>query len=204
MINKKNNNAGLTMIEVLVVMAIVGLIIVAVYQFIITSSQSQRFAIEQATAIYDAQNSLESTVQEIREAADGDDGSWPIELADDHELIIYSDIDSDTETERIRYYLDGTEFKKETIEPTGFPIRYTDDPDVKTLSYHIQNGATPIFSYYGDDYPIESVDPLDTPADVTETNLIHIHLELNVYPQRQPETISIDSDVHIRNLKTNL
>ena len=205
MIRQIKNNQGITIIEVLITVAVLAIVIVIIYEFIISSSRLQVYVTQQATAIYDAQRSLESIGKEIREAADGDDGSWPIELADDNTLIIYSDIDTDEATERVRYYLAGTEFRKETTEPIGFPIQYTGEQKTTVLSYHVTNSENPIFTYYNQDYPTDVIyNPLETPADVTETMLVHIHLEINVNPTNIPDTFSVDSDIQIRNLKTNL
>lgn len=205
MIKDYNNKQGFTIVEIIFALSIFAIISLVIFEFYISSNRLESYTMEQATAIYDAQKSIETIIPEIREAADGDDGSWPIELADDNTLIIYSDIDSDLETERIRYYLDGNEFKKETTEPIGYPITYTGEQKTTVLSYNIQNNINSIFSYYNEDYPADTVNnPLTTPADVTETKLVHIHLEVNVNPNKIPDTFSVDSDVQIRNLKDNL
>ena len=138
-------------------------------------------------------------VKEIREARGGDDGSYIIEKADDFEFIFYSDIDKDELTERVRYFIEGTDFKKEVIKPQGFPINYPEENKKSfILSQYVRN-QPPIFRYF-DGLGVE----LSPPARLKDTKLMRVYLVINVDPARPPQNYELTSDVQIRNLKTNL
>jgi Tfp pilus assembly protein PilV len=100
-----NMERALTLIEAIVAIFIFSLVIGTVSGLILTVYRSHGFASQQSMAIEEARRGIEIMVKEIREAREGEDGSYPIEKADDKELIFYSDIDNDGKTERVRYYL---------------------------------------------------------------------------------------------------
>lgn len=201
---------GFTLIEVVIVLGITAVIIAGMYTFLIESYSTQRYISEQSEAINNARNGVEALVLEIREAADADTGAYPIETAEEQELIFYSDIDADVLTERIRYFLDGTNLQKGIIEPLTVPP-YTYEPSnevISTITSSVQNDTVPIFTYYNGNYltedEAEGENPLSYPADVTDIKLIKIFLEVNIDPTKVPETYELENYVQIRNLKDNL
>lgn len=107
---------GFTLIETIVTISIFALMMGAVSGFIIMAYRTHSYTWQQSTAINEARKGIETMVKEIREARPGDNGSYPIILAQDKEFIFYSDIDKDGETERVRYFLgsvgSGTQTKE--------------------------------------------------------------------------------------------
>lgn len=101
------NGAGFTLIEALVTIFVFTLISGAVFGFILRFYKNYAYVFHQSMAINEARRGIETMMKEIREARQGDDGSFAIELADDKEFIFYSDIDEDEGTERVRYFLGG-------------------------------------------------------------------------------------------------
>ncbi|MBL7053326.1 MAG: type II secretion system protein [Candidatus Portnoybacteria bacterium] len=329
---KKN---GFTLIEMLVTMSIFVIAMGTVAGFVITSYRSQGYILQQSSAIDEARKGIETMVKEIREAKMGDDGSYIIEKAEDYEIIFYSDIDKDGETEKIRYFIyqtstiiseeddcvsynqggscnvdfnnftdqpieqaeveicaegdlnGGNEYvdvyadgeylnqicrngcgqcsnqwdgctpfdvttqaadgsisfmadgssavgsggsgfcnweqnnhsmkarftftwtetdmneniilRKGVTQPTGYPIEYPEEnEDITILSQYIRN-QLPIFRYFDGDN-----NELDNPARLEDTKLMRVHLIINIDPLRAPEDFELESNVQIRNLKTNL
>jgi len=109
-----------TLIETLVAIFVFALAMVAVAGLIVLGYRTHGFTKEQSIAIEEAQRGIEKMVKEIREAKSGDDGSFPIEKADDKEFIFYSDIDDDGEVERVRYFLGNTRSGSQTQECVSF------------------------------------------------------------------------------------
>jgi len=109
-----------TLIETLVTIFVFILAMGAVTAFIVFGYKTHGFTKEQAIAIEEAQKGVEKMVKEIREAREGEDGSFPIEKADDKEFIFYSDIDDDGQTERVRYFLGNTQSGQQTQECVSF------------------------------------------------------------------------------------
>ena len=99
------NQRGFTLVETMVTIFILVIITGLVFGSIAFLYQTQSFAWQQSVAVDEARRGIKTMVREIREARTGDDGSYPIEKADDKEFIFYADIDKDGATERVRYYI---------------------------------------------------------------------------------------------------
>lgn len=94
-----------TIIETIVALFVLALIMGVVGGFIVMIYDVHGYTWQQSIAIDDARRWTEIMTAEIREARTGDNGAYPIEKAGDKEIIFYSDIDNDNETERVRYFL---------------------------------------------------------------------------------------------------
>jgi len=330
-----SNKNGFTLIEVLVTMSVFVIAMGAITSFVITSYRTQSYILQQSLAINEARKGVEVMVKELREAKMGDDGSYIIEKAEDYEIIFYSDIDKDGETEKIRYFIyqsdslisdqddcvsyvqggscnidfleftdnpiesaqveicaegdldNGNEYvdiyadgsylnkickngcgqcanqwqgcttfdvtneatngsisfmadgssavgswgggfcdweqnnhsmkarfnfswteidtseiiilRKGVTQPTGYPIKYPEEnEDVTILSQYIRN-QLPVFKYFDGDG-----NELEAPARLEDTKLMKVHLIININPERAPGDFELESNVQIRNLKTNL
>ena len=200
------SSRGFTLFETLLTISLVGLLMGAIGTAIITFYRAQDYSFEQAIAINEARKGIKTMVQEIREARDGENGAYIIEQADDHEFVFFSDIDNDNRAERVRYFLDGSNFTKGVTQAAGLPLVYaTSTEDQAIVSQYVRNGTTSIFAYYNGDWPGDQVaNPLPTPTRLLDTKLMEVTLEINVDPARAPDTFSLRSNVQVRNLKTNL
>jgi len=96
---------GFTLIETIVTIVIFTFIFGVVITFIIMAYGTHGYTWQQSMAINEARRGIEIMVQEIRTAKPGEDGSYPIEKAEDKEFIFYSDIDKDGSAEKVRYFL---------------------------------------------------------------------------------------------------
>jgi len=59
--------------------------------------------------------------KELREARMGDDGSYIIEKAEDYEIVFYSDIDKDGDTEKVRYFV----YQSQTLGSANDCVSYS-------------------------------------------------------------------------------
>ncbi|MDD5144645.1 MAG: type II secretion system protein [Candidatus Pacebacteria bacterium] len=189
-----------TLIETLVTIAIFALTMGVVSTFIVLGYKTQSYASQQAVAIGEARKGIETLVREIREAKSGEDGSYVIEQADDYEFIFYSNIDDDSASEKIRYFIDGTNFKKGVTDPSGSPPQYFPASEkITVLSEHVVN-SPPVFHYYDGD----GLEIVELPARPKDTKLMRVYLVVNVDLSRAPQSYELESSVQIRNLKDNL
>jgi len=198
---------GFSLIEALVTIFIFALIIISLNSFILSGYRAYYYNFQQTAAINEARRGIETMIKEIREAKTGDDGAYPLIEAGDSEFIFYSNIDSDSATERVRYFLDGTNLKKGVTKPTGDPPQYnTANETISVLSQYVRNGtSTPIFTYYNGNWPTDTVNnPLPTFTRLSDTKLMDVKVKINVDPNRPPNDFILESDTQIRNLKTNL
>ncbi len=202
----KKRVPGFSLVETLVAMGALTVILTSLYFFVSYFKKVQDYSLEQSLAITEARNGIETMVKEIREIQIANNGAYPIVTADDNTFIFYSDIDKDNSIERVRYFLDGTQFKKGTIEPRTNPVMYVDaDEIVTTITSYVNNTTTPVFTYYNGNWPSDTANnPLTTPANPTMVKYITIQLVINVAPAKAPQDFHLISDVAIRNLKENL
>jgi prepilin-type N-terminal cleavage/methylation domain-containing protein len=95
-----------TLIEMLVVIAVFGLIMAIISSSIIMLYRRQDYTMKQSIAIGEAREGLDTMIDELKEMRDGESGwSYAIEKANGNEIIFYSDIDNDGIAERVRYSL---------------------------------------------------------------------------------------------------
>jgi type II secretory pathway pseudopilin PulG len=191
---------GFTLLETLITIGIFVTASVVLWAFIVNGYKSQNFSLDQSAAITEAQRGVETFVKELREALPGDNGAYPIEIADAQNLIFYADFDRDNAIEKVHYWLDGSNLKKGVTEAAGSPLTYNpNNEQVEILSRYVRNEAEPVFTYRDGDY-----NELAAPADAVDVKLIHIYLRIDLYPQKAPTNYDLESDVAIRNLKENL
>jgi type II secretory pathway pseudopilin PulG len=198
---------GLTLIEISVVIGITIMLFAVLAPMFSNGFRNQFFLQDQNYAVEEARKGINLLVKEIREAADGDDGSFPIVSGSDNELIFFSDVDVDEVTERVHYFVNGSNLIKGVIEPTGFPLVYDPVNEVESVisKYIVNTTTTPIFRYYNGDYPGDTVNnPLATPVNIQSLKLVGINILVNVDPSKAPSSVAVQSFVQIRNVKNNL
>ena len=199
--NNKKNNFGFTLVEVLFAISIFALFSYMGSEYIISGLQMSRINNEQEEAIKNARNVLDSLIQEIREARQSERGNYLLDTVEPQRLIFYSDIDNDGLTDRITYVLEGTDFKKAVIEPTGSPLDYLSaNTSTTTSANYVNNQTQAIFTYYDTNNNL-IVNPS---ANKTLIRLIKVRIVTNVTPTILPGDYTLEIDVQIRNLKDNL
>jgi prepilin-type N-terminal cleavage/methylation domain-containing protein len=146
---------GYTLIEVLVAVSISTVLLVAVVQFVGNSFPVYRSTFLQTSADELAQLQMKRIAEEVREARTSDAGAYPIVQATPYKIIFYANVDADASVERVRYELVGTTLVKGIINPSAPPtvVYNVSQEQVSTIARSIYNGTTPIFTYYGSDYP---------------------------------------------------
>lgn len=94
-------------------------------------------------------------------------------------------------------------FRKGTTDPTGFPSLYQlDQETLSSLSQYVVNEGRglPVFTYYDENDDVIA-DPL---ANIQNITRVHVNMIINVDLNRAPDDFSLETDVHLRNLKKNL
>jgi prepilin-type N-terminal cleavage/methylation domain-containing protein len=202
---KTASQTGFTLIESIVVISVFTLAFLVVSQFIFMMFRAQGYTYSQSSAINEARKGVETMVKEIREGRMAENGAYMIEIANDYEFAFYGDIDKDSAIELVRYFIDGTDFKKSVTEPTAvsqlsdLPAQYLEQSEqIFVLSQYVRN-APPIFQYY-DGTGAE----LPAPARKKDTTMMKVNMIINVDPNRPPDDFILESEVQIRNLKNNL
>lgn len=194
MLNNSKKPKGFTLVETIVTVAIFVIAMGVVSGVIVYSYRIHGYVFQQSLAVSEARRGIETMVKEIREARAGEDGSYLIEEAGTSTFIFYSDVDHDLEVEKVKYYVEGTDFIKELFDPVGFPPEYSSSSQKIYLSKYVRN-VPPIFTYLD-----EEGNELAYPARKKKTKIIQVYLEINVNPSRIPTPFCLKSAVRPRNL----
>ena len=73
------------------------------------------------SAQLDARHLIKTMITELRKTQNSATGGYPIELASTSEIAFFSDIDSNGNVEKVRYFLSGNRLRKGVTPPTGSP-----------------------------------------------------------------------------------
>jgi prepilin-type N-terminal cleavage/methylation domain-containing protein len=184
---------GFTLVETIVVIFIFTLLAVGVttlFTHIFISSNDRLNAIDNID-----QSSLVATnfINQIRIASVGNDGSYPIQKADDAEIIFYSNYgQADGVVTKVRYYLATSTLYKEI------------DGKTSAVQNNIVNNDGRIFYYYDGDY-MGSSTPLTQPVSISQIKYVKINFDVLKQDVRNATTtFNVSAGASIRNLKTNL
>lgn len=195
---------GFTLTEILVVVAIVGLLSVGVGRFMrdvffLGSVTRGTLAVSQ-----DARNLLRVMTRELRAAAPSANGAFPLVTVASSSISFFSDINGTGQRDLVRYYVSSTTLMKGVITPTGTPLTYSSTTEkLFVVMSDVKNGSTSIFSYYDNTYAGTS-SPLTYPIAIQSVRLVKIDLTLDANQNRAPVTKTFTTQVSIRNLKDNL
>jgi len=196
---------GMTLIEIIIVIAILGIIMIAMSSFQLGILNNNRFSQDSLTSLQDAKTILRTMIKEMRTIAPSNNGSFAIINVATSTISFYSDIDGDAIKEQLRYFLVSTTLKKGVIKPSGSPLVYNPaNENISILANNIKNStSTMLFEYYNENYTGTS-SPLTYPINLSDIHLIKVNLMIDVDPNRSPVPRLYTSQVNLRNLKNNL
>ena len=195
---------GFSIIEILVGMFILVLIGAAVYTFQKDVLSLNRIFSSSLAAQEETRRALKTMSAEIRAASPSSIGAYALAETATSSFAFYGDLDGDFLKERIRYFLDGAIIKKGVIKPSGDPLTYNPaDETVSDLVHDVINGAAPVFDYYDANYE-GTTQPLAEPIDASSVRLIKITIMIDKDPSASPGSMTLTTQISMRNLKDNL
>ncbi len=157
------------------------------------------------SAQIEARNVLRTVVAELRSTSPSSLGAYALAQTATSSVTFYSNVDNDQYKERIRYFIQGTNFNRGIIHPSGSPLTYNAGSEqITTLVRNVRNGtSTAMFDYFDKNYSGTST-PLSVPVDPLAVRLVRITILVDSDPNRFPATIIETSQAMLRNLKDNL
>lgn len=198
----------MTLVELMVSIAIMLIAMEGFTLLFLKSWDTNKFIVEEGLASAAASHATNRIIRELRHVRQADNGDYPVESGSDFDLKVYLNIDDDTATERVHYFLDldTDQMKVGITNPTGSaPVSYpAADDSVSVLTNYVVNENTdPVFYYYNQNYPGDTVNnPIASPAAVDQIRLIRVHLFVNINPVHAPDNINIESFADLRNLNS--
>lgn len=186
---------GFTIIEVLVASALLVVIGAGLLGLQYIFSRNQVIVWQNYINIEEANRAAMTIAREIRNMNEGQEGSYPLISADDQEIVFYSDIDLNGQTERVRYTLSGNTLTKGVTQANGEPAEYNTINEVETIiTEYVRNGSDPVFYYYNSGWPTDTIsNPLPFGQRISDTSMIRLSLTINM--DEDPDTnYTIDTE----------
>ncbi|MBL8031269.1 MAG: prepilin-type N-terminal cleavage/methylation domain-containing protein [Candidatus Doudnabacteria bacterium] len=200
------HSRGFTLIELLVSIAVFSVIMVG-----IVSLFSNVFTVnrQQGSLLSDQDQVRKVSFQimtELRNAITSNLGAYPIDTADNQQLIFYTNSDGGTQVERVRYYIQNGNLYRGVVVPAGSPLSYNlASETVRVVQNNLSAGSTPIFYYYDDTYDGITGAPLVQPVNKTAIRFVKVVLPIaNKAGVQNTNSYSVTAMATIRSLKTNL
>lgn len=189
-----------SLIETLVVVAIVGAVGIALSVVILQGYKGNAYVFEAASSVDAARRGLFTALQNLREATYGQDGAYPVASAATSTVTFYADVDQDGPVERVRVYLSGTTLYRGVTNAGGNPPSYTGQPEtVQTVVAYVRNGTTtPLFAYYDSSGAL-----LTAPIDVSRVSFVTMDIRTDLNPTRAPNVYQLTGSATLRNLRDN-
>jgi len=189
----------MTLVELLVVIAVVSLVGVALSGAIQYFYRSNAFLLEQTAALDNARRGVREAVVAVREASYGDDGSYPIAYAATSTLVFYSDFDKDDSVEKETYTLINGVLYRAVVNSAGSPASYAGQPiSTSTVATYVTNStSTPLFTYYDQN----GVQLSATSTDESGIASVRISLMVDLNPLRAPNVFTLTETATLRNLR---
>ena len=194
------SRSGVTLIELVVGLGILGVIGLAVFSFQRDLFQLNRFVEGGLSREADARKVLKQFAAEARTASPSSIGSYAIEAASPTALTFFSDVDNDGVKERLRYFLSGGALMRGVLEPSGQPLTYNPANEVVSTAVRDVTGPAAAFSYFDASYD-GSDPPLASPVNIPDIRLIRMELVVDPQGSRPPAAAAYTIQATLRNLR---
>lgn len=198
----KHDHRGLSLIEVIVAVGIFLLVVGSIVEVFLFSFRSKDIVFEQLAAQGQGRKVVQDFINELRSATYSSIGAYPLSQASSTQITFYSNIDSDSQVEKIRYFLSSSTLKRGVTEPSGNPLTYADLNESTAILVESVNTSSTIFKYYDQNYAGDG-NSLAQPVSVSDVRMVELILTLDRDPFKSPVPIQIQAKTTIRNLKSN-
>lgn len=199
------NQAGVTLVEMMVAMVFLALVMSGGMLFWRIISENYNIALQGTQNVVEVNDGIRRLVNELRESRDSEAGGYQLLEANDTEITFFSDVDGDLQTERVRYWIEGSTLNRGIVEPVGLPAVYDEQTEQTTiLTDKVELLGTPMFTYYNQDWPADQVaNPLPLNERLVQTRFVEVSLRLRWDDQPGLKPIVLTQGVFLRNAKTN-
>jgi len=196
--------SGFSLVEILVAVSILVGILALVGSFQADVFSLNRIIQAGLQNQSDAKKLVRPFANEVRSSAPSNLGAYPIAESATSTFSFYTDLDGDGLRELVRYFLEGNDFKKGVIKPTGQPLVYDENSEQIIRVIH-DVVDTVVFEYYDSNYDgTASSTALTHPVAPAQVRLVKVTMIIDSDPNKPPAPIEITTQVSIRNIKDNL
>lgn len=139
----------MTLMEVVVTLAVVSLVMVSASDAVLSLYRTNGNGTRATAQIANARHGFPALLQELRQSAYGNDGSYPIAVMATSSLTFFSNISNSAGALKLQYQLVGTTLVRSQTNPST-PPAYTATPSISTIATDVHNASDdlPLFRYY--------------------------------------------------------
>lgn len=188
---------GFTLIETVIVVGILSIVGTVLTVMIVSFYRTNSYIIQEGTAVQSSQRGLSQSLQDLREASYGDDGSYPIANAATSTVTFYADVNNSSSVQKVRLYLSNGTLYRGVTYSSGSPPAYSGAESTSVVATYVTNStSTPIFQYYDNTGAL-----LASPVNVAQIASINTTLTIDVDPHRSPIPYTVTGSATLRNLR---
>lgn len=188
---------GFTLLEVVMAIGIFSILMVGINLLFISLYRQQGSSAAMIERTRVMNNLIDTMAKELREGNRGENGHFFIETASNNTITFYSDIDDDNLTEKVSYSLSGSTLNKSVTQP-GSDFQYSSSATVTVAFSEVQNGSTPIFTYYDENYT-GTGSSMALPVSVLNVRLVGVSLTTNSTNRYKSYPLHIETKIQLRN-----
>ncbi len=189
---------GMTLIEAMVWIVVFVSAMLALTSALLSFYRTNRYAIQEATAIQSAQHGMDTAVRAIRTASYSNVGAYPVISIAPNQMTFYANVlKGDPYIQQVRLYTQGNSFMEGVVEPTGDPAVYTGTEVLSDLSDYVQNIAanTNTFTYYD-----QSGAVISDYSKFQNVRFVTVNLVVDASTSSLPTQLTLTSSAALRNL----
>lgn len=193
---------GITLIETLIVAALIGLVLPVLGSFIWRSFEFNRHAVGSIINQQSARRMVDKLKAEIREAGPGVGNEYPLAICTADQIMYYADADLDGQADRVRYYLQGSQLRRGVTRPVGHSYPENGEETVVLINNMLNTAEQPLFAYYNRHFT-GSQNNLAQPVSCPEVRAVRITVIFDAVIDINPGPQTVNTVVQLRNLKNN-
>lgn len=189
------------MIEAAVWIGILTMSMLALSSALLSFYKTNRFALQDATAIAAAQHAMDIAVKAIRTTGYSNVGAYPVISIDPNQFSFYANVTKGSlNIQKVRFYTQGTALYEGIIEPSGDPPVYTGTETITKLSDYVQNLSvgTSTFFYYD-----QNGTQITNFTQFQNVRFVTVNLVVDVSTSSLPVELTLTSSAALRNLITH-
>jgi len=193
----KNRNIknGFTLVELILVISILSILTLLISSIIVRSFQAYRFNREGASYQEQTMKAMLDFEKNVRGATEVVSSS-----VESFDFFVYLPKDDYPAPSKVRYFYEEHQLKRGVIKPEGNgPVfLYPEEHEaVSSVTYNVTNSN--LFSYFND-----ISEQIDEPIAIDAVRMVKINLSVDRDVNTAPATVSEETSINLRNLKTNL
>lgn len=189
-----------SLVETLVVVALTTLVGMGLFAMIFHFYRSNAFLLEATSAVESSSRGISTTLESLREATYGEDGSYPIASVATSSITFYADLDLDESVEKVRFFVSGDVLYRGLTEPAGNPPTYAGQSEtITTIATYVKNAtSTPAFRYFND----SGVEMTGT-ITIANVRTVRARFDVDINPLRAPNILTLEGAATLRNVKSD-